>query len=36
MQAASYAEIAGYGHLVHEEAPEAVAVVLRDWLAQVV
>lgn len=35
MQAATYAEIAGFGHLVHEEAPEAVAAVLRDWLAQV-
>lgn len=33
MRAARYAEIAGYGHLVQEEAPEAVAGLLLPWLA---
>jgi magnesium chelatase accessory protein len=33
MPAASYAELPGYGHLVHEEAPEAVAAALLPFLA---
>ncbi len=33
MPVAVYAEIAGFGHLVHEEAPEAVAQVLLPWVA---
>lgn len=33
MPAVTYAEIAGYGHLVHEEAAEAVAAVLLPWLS---
>ena len=33
MPNASYAEIAGYGHLVHEEAAPAVAEILLPWLA---
>ena len=33
MPAVTYAEIAGYGHLVHEEAAGAVAAVLLPWLA---
>lgn len=31
--AVTYTEIAGYGHLVHEEAAEAVAGVVLPWLA---
>ncbi len=33
MPNATYAEIAGYGHLVHEEAGSAVADVMLPWLA---
>ena len=34
MPSATYAEIAGFGHLVHEEAADQVAAVLLTWLAQ--
>lgn len=33
MPAVTYAEIAGYGHLVHEEAADEVAAILLPWLA---
>ncbi len=33
MPRATYAEIAGYGHLVHEEAPATVTDILLPWLA---
>ncbi|MDR7125610.1 alpha/beta fold hydrolase BchO [Pseudotabrizicola sp. 4114] len=33
MPDATYAEIAGFGHLVHEEAADQVAAVLLPWLA---
>jgi magnesium chelatase accessory protein len=33
MPSADYAEIAGYGHLVHEEAAQRVAEVMLPWLA---
>ncbi len=32
MPSASYAEISGYGHLLHEEAADQVAAVLQPWL----
>ncbi|MEY4982297.1 MAG: hypothetical protein RIR62_563, partial [Pseudomonadota bacterium] len=32
MPAVTYAEIAGYGHLVHEEAPQTVAAIALPWL----
>ena len=34
MPLATYAEIAGFGHLVHEEAADAVADPLLSWLAE--
>lgn len=33
MKNASYQEIAGYGHLLHEEAAETVGAILLPWLA---
>ncbi len=33
MELAHYTQLAGYGHLVHEEAAEAVAGVLLPWMA---
>ena len=33
MPNATYAEITGFGHLVHEEAADRVAAVLLPWLA---
>ncbi|MFN4128510.1 MAG: magnesium chelatase, partial [Paracoccaceae bacterium] len=32
MPNATYAEISGFGHLVHEEAADQVAAVLLPWL----
>lgn len=32
MTKATFSQIAGYGHLVHEEAPEAVSAALKPWL----
>ncbi len=34
MKNARYAEIAGYGHLVHEEAADAVAAIMLPWLSE--
>jgi magnesium chelatase accessory protein len=33
MPNATYAEIAGFGHLLHEEVPDQVAAILLPWLA---